>query len=554
MSLMAMSRAIKKYGVFWGIFIGVLMVGGIAFTGFGRNISMQAGTARTAAAQAETPVATVNGEPVTRAELDRMVEAALRQQAMFGQTPNVTPAERDLLRYSMLNREVKQEQAMVAAAKKAGVTVTDADVTGEREKVWQQARVGFAQTLGLSDKASDADIERALGQQMPGMTIKRIKEERIPDNAVKLQLYQEGLTNAIKKGLTPTADEVKHSYDEIQVRHILINFGTGYLPEEQAKAKAEKILAEVKANPAKMADLANQYSEDPGNTDPKTKKKNGGFYDWGPAGRYVPAFTKAALSAGIGKVYPELVRVVQSNYSGFHIVKLEGERPGKDLPKDFDKEKQKYIDLYVDRQAQQKMQEAIEAELASVKVDITDPAMKAAQLTDEARMTAPGKAQDAKYEEALAELNKIKKEDDPYGAASLQKASIYTAMKKNKEAIAAYEEALKSGNTIETRLALAQAYLDDKDKEGAKTQLNEAEKLAIPNIQLQFQLASLWDQVGDKEKAAAARAKSSEMLKRMQEMNRPPVPIATPKPAGSPKPSASAPASPAASPSPATAR
>jgi hypothetical protein len=71
---------------------------------------------------------------------------------------------------------------------------------------------------------------------------------------------------------------------------------------------------------------------------------------------------------------------------------------------------------------------------------------------------------------------------------------------------------------------------------------------------MQFQLASLWDQVGDKAKAQAARAKSTEMLKRMQEMNRPPVPVSTPKPAGSPKPSASASASPAASPSPAAPR
>jgi tetratricopeptide (TPR) repeat protein len=120
-------------------------------------------------------------------------------------------------------------------------------------------------------------------------------------------------------------------------------------------------------------------------------------------------------------------------------------------------------------------------------------------------------------------------------------------MKKPKEAIAAYEEGLKSGNTVETRLALAQAYLDDKNSEAAKAQLTEAEKLAIPNIQLQFQLASLWERAGDKQKAAAARAKSSEMLKRMAEMNRPPSPAPTPKTAGSPTPSPS----PAASPAPA---
>jgi parvulin-like peptidyl-prolyl isomerase len=97
-------------------------------------------------------------------------------------------------------------------------------------------------------------------------------------------LYQQGLQNQLKKQVQAkaTEDAVRKSYNEIQVRHVLIKSGEGGLPEEQAKAKAQKILDTALKDPAQLAKLARENSDDPGSKD------KGGFYDWAPAGRYVP--------------------------------------------------------------------------------------------------------------------------------------------------------------------------------------------------------------------------------------------------------------------------
>jgi peptidyl-prolyl cis-trans isomerase D len=95
--------------------------------------------------------------------------------------------------------------------------------------------------------------------------------------------------------------------------HILIGFGPGATPEAkaQAKKKAEEILAEVKKNPAKFAELAKKNSQDPGSAE------KGGDLGMFGRGAMVKAFEEAAYSMKPGQVSD----LVQSEF-GFHIIKL----------------------------------------------------------------------------------------------------------------------------------------------------------------------------------------------------------------------------------------
>ncbi|MEP7148041.1 MAG: peptidylprolyl isomerase [Acidobacteriota bacterium] len=91
------------------------------------------------------------------------------------------------------------------------------------------------------------------------------------------------------------------------------------------RTKAQEILDRAKGG-EDFAALANEFSEDPGNSDPQTKEKKGGLYADTPKGRMVPAFEQAALALEAGQVAPELV---ETDY-GYHIVKLEKKGEGKD--------------------------------------------------------------------------------------------------------------------------------------------------------------------------------------------------------------------------------
>jgi len=120
-----------------------------------------------------------------------------------------------------------------------------------------------------------------------------------------------------------TDDEVKKYYDENAAKfqgneqrrasHILIAFGVSATPEQkqQAKAKAEEILAQIKKDPSKFEQLAVKNSQDPGSA-----VKGGDLGSFG-RGAMVKPFEDAAFSMKVN----EVSNLVESEF-GYHIIKV----------------------------------------------------------------------------------------------------------------------------------------------------------------------------------------------------------------------------------------
>ena len=102
------------------------------------------------------------------------------------------------------------------------------------------------------------------------------------------------------------------------VRHILINIDATRT-EEEAKLKAEEIIAEIEANDNFVA-MVNEHSDDPGSL------ATNGEYKWFPEGRMVPEFNDASFNGEIGKL-----QLVKTQF-GFHIVEVLG-RGERNVPK-----------------------------------------------------------------------------------------------------------------------------------------------------------------------------------------------------------------------------
>ena len=99
-----------------------------------------------------------------------------------------------------------------------------------------------------------------------------------------------------------------------QVAHILVAFpqGADDKAKAAAKAKAEEVLAKVKAKPADFAGLAKQYSQDPGSA------QNGGDLGFfAKDGTMVKPFEDAAFSLKQG----EVSGLVETQF-GYHILKV----------------------------------------------------------------------------------------------------------------------------------------------------------------------------------------------------------------------------------------
>ncbi len=102
--------------------------------------------------------------------------------------------------------------------------------------------------------------------------------------------------------------------DEVRSRHILIK-PSPILSEDRAKAMLDKFVQDIRNNKAKFADLARQYSEDPGSG------AKGGELGWANPDVYVPAFAQTLRSLEID----EISEPFRSSH-GWHIVQLEEKR------------------------------------------------------------------------------------------------------------------------------------------------------------------------------------------------------------------------------------
>ncbi len=215
-------------------------------------------------------VGSVNGSPVTKGEL-------LKTLWLW----NGPSTLQDMLTQKMIEQ----------AAKKAKVSISDADL----QKKAQEA----VNRMGMKD------INALLNQY-------RITYYRFMTGIRVNALAEKTAQNGVKTTDAEFAQWIK-------ARHILIKFPDGEKDqakkEAAAKAKIDEVNAKVKAG-EDFSKLADQYSEDPGNT--KDGKKQGGSLGWFTKGRMVKEFEQAAYALKAG----EVSEPVKTQY-GYHIIKVD---------------------------------------------------------------------------------------------------------------------------------------------------------------------------------------------------------------------------------------
>jgi peptidyl-prolyl cis-trans isomerase D len=162
----------------------------------------------------------------------------------------------------------------------------------------------------------------------------------------------------MKKNVVIVEEELKKYFEENALRfttpqekrasHVLIQFNKEASSDEKAKAKskAESLLAEIRAKPARFAEIARKHSDDPGSAE------RGGDLDFFGRGLMVKPFEDAIY--GLKKI-GDLSDLVETEF-GFHIIQLTGERGGDKRP--FDAVRAELENEVRSQQAQKKFAEA----------------------------------------------------------------------------------------------------------------------------------------------------------------------------------------------------
>ena len=279
-------------------------------------------------AQIPDVLAHVNGEDVTKADLDRAV------QALEARAGGPVPAEqRDQVVRGVLDQLIGYK-VLVQETRARKVAVPDADVDARIGQIRGQfpSEAEFTQML----TQRNLTLEQVKSDARQDMAIAKLIEDEI---ASKVAVKPEQVTDFYAKN----PDQFKQG-ESVRASHILISVpkGADAATKAQARDKAEQVLKEVKGG-GDFAALAKQHSADPGSA---TKGGDLGFFQ---QGQMVGPFNDAAFSLAPGAISD----LVETDF-GFHIIKVAEKKEGRTIPLE---EVRPQVEQYLERLNRQEQTE-----------------------------------------------------------------------------------------------------------------------------------------------------------------------------------------------------
>ena len=500
MSLNSMRESFHSSGK-WLLGVVTIAMLFLSYSGIGSIFGQRKEAQTTRAATPSDVIATVNGQPVTRAMYDQEYNQAKQEQQMFQQGASGVLSDGQTRSQALQSAIRDQEQ--VIAAQNAGLTATQADLNKARDA----QLVGLRTQLGLPASASVDDINTALSKYPGAQTV----DELIPASGLRDNVLKQKYEQQLAASSMPTTMDMDNYYKSVHTRHILI--GNKTRPDAQALLQAQQIIAKIKAG-GDFAALAKQYSDDPG-----TKSKGGddGFVDSSTG--YVNEFMNAAYALKPGEVTPQPVLSPQFGYFVIQTVAVKDTHPA-----DFQKNKAKY-QQQVAQSMQSKAEQAALAQVASTaKVVVKDPLLSAFWIFSQ--QPQPGQTRATQEVAATADLNKALTGAN-YGDKALIYAVLASIAQQNhdtKGQIADLNNAVgASSNDAQLHMMLGQAYQKSGDSKSALAQYGMASDNSYNDASIHMQLQQTYKAM-NQPALAQKEALLMRQIAQAQQQNQPQLP------------------------------
>jgi len=248
-------------------------------------------------------VAVVNGECITRQELDEVLSLSIKQLEKQG----IQPPPKNIFESQVMEREILT-RVQLQLANEIGMNVGDTEL----EKALNR--------IASANKMTKEEFFALLGSE--GISYDKFREE-IRNEMLLVRLKDREVINKIKisegevDNFLYNQQQSSGTSDEYELSHIMIRIPDLASPEriEDRRKRAEEALAKLK-NGDDFGRVAAEFS-DAGDA------LEGGKLGWRPAAQLPTKFSE--------KIKPmaqnELTEIIQSS-SGFHILKLHDRRGG----------------------------------------------------------------------------------------------------------------------------------------------------------------------------------------------------------------------------------
>ena len=292
------------------------------------------------------PVATVDGDKISKAQLDEAFDKAVQ---MTGVKASDLSPEQKLEGYRQILDELITEKLVNKAA--AGITVPQSDVDAQIAKIKAQF-------------PSDEDFSKQLAQV--GQT-----PEQLSDTIKKMLQQQRWLEGQLTGKTEVTDEEAKKFYEEnktefqqpetVKASHILFRVNK----EDSEDVVNQKLKAaqgaETRAKKGEdFTALAKELSEEPG------AKESGGDLGFFPKDRMVPEFAEVAFTEKVGDISDP----VRTQF-GWHVIKVTDKKGAGTLP--YDEVKEQLIGYLKNKKQEEAAQELLKSLRDSAKIENTLP-------------------------------------------------------------------------------------------------------------------------------------------------------------------------------------
>jgi peptidyl-prolyl cis-trans isomerase C len=298
-----------------------------------------------APADTESVVLTVNGSPVSAAQLRLAMQSMASQLQRTGQQVDdqrlMDAATEQVVGLRLLAQEARRRELSIDAAELDGI-------------------------MGQIDQQSggrDALTESLTASGVPYDTLRNAVEES--------ELAQRLIDTTVRPGLQVTDDEDQAFYtsnpqnfqapEQVRARHVLVKVGqeAGEQEREQARARADDVRQRAVAG-EDFAGLARELSEGP-------SADQGGDLGFFSEGQMVQPFSDAAFALQPG----EISEVVETRF-GFHVIKVEERRAAGVRP--LDEVREPLRNALLERKVEAGVAELVESLRAKAEIVPSQPA------------------------------------------------------------------------------------------------------------------------------------------------------------------------------------
>jgi peptidyl-prolyl cis-trans isomerase C len=261
------------------------------------------GGASSSAVALKDPVAIVNGQKISKAELEKAFTEAVAAQ---GVPASSLTADQKLQGYNMILDGMIIEKLVDKAA--ANVKVSQDDLDAQLAKIKAQFP---------SEQVFESEMKKS-GLTMDQFTT-NLKRSLRQNKWMKSQVAgKDAVTEADAKAFYDANTKEFANPDLVKASHILFMVPPNATPDQvkAAEEKAKKAIARANSG-EDFAKLASELSEEPG------AAQRGGDLGYFPKDKMVPEFADAAFAQKVGTVSATPVKTK----FGFHVIKVTDKKP-----------------------------------------------------------------------------------------------------------------------------------------------------------------------------------------------------------------------------------